>query len=205
MKSIKKWILVLPLVLLAATIAAAQKVNTEALPNYDFSNMHTFFVTIGTSWGNPIGESQVKDMVAQELTKKGWTQAPSQDAADAVVVIHGATQQKKSLNTFYSGGGMYGWGWGGMGTATTTESSYREGTLLVDIFEAKDHKLVYRGTATDELSDKSEKNVKKVQKAVDKMFKDFPPKPKEEKGRIGRPISKPKRAYSGPARNFHRR
>ena len=182
MKALKKGGLILPFVFLMAAMAPAQKVNTQALPNFDFSGLHTFFVTIGTSWGNPIAESQVKDMVAQTLTKKGWTQAQSQDSADAVVVVHGATQQKNSLNTFYSGGGMYGWGWGGMGTATTTESTYREGTLLVDIFDAKDHKLVYRGTATDELSDKSEKNVKKVQKALDKMFKDFPPKPKEEKG-----------------------
>jgi hypothetical protein len=36
--------------------------------------------------------------------------------------------------------------------------------------------LVFRGTATDTLSDKAEKNTKKIQKAVEKMFKKYPPK-----------------------------
>ena len=179
MKQIQRWTSMLIVTFLFSGLAADQKVQTQNLPSYDFSQLHTFFVKIGTSWGNPIGESQVKDMVAQTLTQKGWTQAASEDTADAVVVVHGATQQKHSLDTFYSG--MGGWGWGGMGTATTTTTTYTVGTLLIDIFDAKEHKLVYRGTAQDELSDKTEKNVKKVQKALDKMFKDFPPKPKEEK------------------------
>ncbi|HET7871479.1 MAG TPA: DUF4136 domain-containing protein, partial [Terriglobales bacterium] len=104
MKAMKKWWLALPLVLLIAAVAPAQKVNTQALPNYDFSQLHTFFVKIGTSWGNPITEQQVKEMVAETLTKKGWTQAAGEDSADAIVVVHGATQQKHELNTFYSGG-----------------------------------------------------------------------------------------------------
>ena len=48
-------------------------------------------------------------------------------------------------------------------------------TLVVDIFDAKSKQLMFRGQASDEISDKPEKNVKKVQKAADKMFKDFPP------------------------------
>ena len=49
------------------------------------------------------------------------------------------------------------------------------GTLVVDIFNAKSKALMFRGTATDELSDKPEKNQKKLAKASDKMFKEFPP------------------------------
>jgi hypothetical protein len=84
---------------------------------------------------------------------------------------------KKDLNTFYSGGyGGYGWrGVGGMGSATTTVNEYTVGTLVVDIFDAKSKQLLFRGTASDEISDKPEKNVKKLAKASDKMFKDFPP------------------------------
>ena len=60
---------------------------------------------------------------------------------DALVVLHGATQVKKDLNTFYSGGyGGYGWrGYGGMGmgSSSTTVNEYTVGTLVVDIFDAK--------------------------------------------------------------------
>lgn len=179
MKQIKQWTLALSMVFVISALAAAQQVQTQTLPNFDFSQLHTFFVKIGTSWGNPIGESQVKDMVAQTLAAKGWTQAASEDTADAVVVVHGATQQKHSLDTYYSG--MGGWGWGGMGTATTTTTTYTVGTMLIDIFDAKERKLVYRGTAEGELSEKTEKRAKMVQKALDKMFKNFPPTPKGEK------------------------
>ena len=101
------------------------------------------------------------------------------------MVLHGATEKQKSLNTFYSGGyGGYGWrgmGAGGMGTATTTTSEYLVGTLVVDIFDTKSKQLMFRGQAQDEISDKPEKNIKKMAKVSDKMFKDFPPGSKTKK------------------------
>ena len=62
-----------------------------------------------------------------------------------------------------------------MGSSSTTVSEFTVGTLVVDIFDAKSKELLFRGTATDELSDKPDKNAKKLAKASDKMFKDFPP------------------------------
>jgi hypothetical protein len=53
--------------------------------------------------------------------------------------------------------------------------------MVVDIFNAKDKKLVFRGVGQDEVSDKPEKNEKKIEKAAEKMFKNFPPQPKGEK------------------------
>jgi hypothetical protein len=117
------------------------------------------------------------DEVTEALTAKGWT-VPPEGQANAQVVLHGATETKRTLNTFYSGMGGYGYrGWGGMGgtgTATTTESQYTVGTLVVDIFDAKGKNLLWRGVAQDELSDKPDKNIKKLGKASDKLFKDFP-------------------------------
>jgi Domain of unknown function (DUF4136) len=50
------------------------------------------------------------------------------------------------------------------------------GTMVIDVFDAKSKKLVFRGKASDDISDKPEKNAKKIDKAVQKMFKNFPPK-----------------------------
>jgi uncharacterized protein DUF4136 len=166
---------------LLGAAAFAQDVKVDFDKNANFSTIKTFSVKIGTSWGNPIGEKRVTDEITDTLKEKGWTVAEP-DKADALVVLHGATEKQKTLNTFYSGMGGYGgygWrGWGGgmgTGTATTTESEYTVGTLVVDIFDAKTKGLMFRGTAQDELSDKPEKNVKKLNKASEKMFKDFPP------------------------------
>jgi hypothetical protein len=165
------------LALAVSTGAFAQDVSVDYDKGADFSRIKTFTVKIGTAWGNPLSEKRVTNEIEQALTAKGWTKAP-EAAADAIVVLHGATQVKKDLNTFYSGGmGRYGYRYGGFGggTAQTTVSEYTVGTLVVDIFDAKSKNLLFRGTATDELSDKPEKNAKKLAKASDKMFKDFPP------------------------------
>ena len=163
-----------------AGAAGAQDVTTDFDKAANFAGIKTFSLKIGTAWGNPIGEKRVTDEITQGLTEKGWTLA-EEGKADSQVVLHGATQTKHSLNTFYSGMGGYGYrGFGGMGTATTTDSEYLVGTLVVDIFDAKSKALLWRGTAQDELSDKPDKNVKKLAKASDKLFKDFPPGSKKK-------------------------
>ena len=83
----------------------------------------------------------------------------------------------------FSGGGWGGWRWrgfgtGGFGEATTTTETYQTGTLIVDLFEPKTRSLVWRASATDTLSDKSDKNIKKLNDAVHELFEHFPPQPK---------------------------
>jgi hypothetical protein len=160
------------LALAVAGGARAQDVKVDYDKAANFGAVKTFSLKLGTTWGNPIGEKRVTDDVAEALVAKGWTLAP-EDQADAHVVLHGASQTKHSLNTYYSG--MGGYRWGGMGTATTTDTEYTVGTLLVDIFDAKGKNLIWRGIAQDEASNKTEKNIKKVAKATQKLFKDFPP------------------------------
>ena len=63
---------------------------------------------------------------------------------------------------------------GGMGTINQNISN--AGTLVVDISNAQTRQLLWRGTATDTLSDKPDKNSQKIEKAVTKLFKQYPPK-----------------------------
>jgi hypothetical protein len=166
---------------LAGSLTLAQDVKVDVDSEANFGTLKTFSLKIGTTWGNPISEKRVREEFEQALTEKGWTKT-DEATADALVVLHGATQVKRDLNTFYSGMGGYRYrGFGGTGTAQTTVSEYTVGTLVVDIFDAKSKALIFRGTASDEISDKPEKNAKKLAKASDKMFKDFPPGSKSKK------------------------
>jgi len=45
-----------------------------------------------------------------------------------------------------------------------------------DLFDTSTKQVVWRGVASDTVSDKPEKNEKHLYEAVAKMFKDFPPK-----------------------------
>ena len=167
---------------LLSTAAFAQDVKVDFDKNADFSKYKSFALKIGTRWNNEIGESRIENEFKQTLVEKGWT-LEDPDKADTIVVLHGATDKQKTLNTFYTGGGAYGgYGWRGvgyggmgMGSSSTTVSEYMVGTLVVDIFDAKTKSLLFRGIASDEISDKPEKNIKKIDKAANKMFKDFPP------------------------------
>ena len=151
--------------------ARAQDVMVDYDKSANFAAIKTFSLKLGTSWGNPIGEKRVVDEITGALVAKGWAVAP-EGQADAQVILHGASQTKHSLSTFYSGGG---YGYRGFGSATTTDYEYVVGTLVVDIFDKTGKSLLWRGIAQDELSDKPEKNAQKVAKASDKLFKDFPP------------------------------
>jgi hypothetical protein len=169
--------------LLLPVILLAQSVQREWDKKYDFATVKTFAMKIGTSWGNQLSENRVMNDLSEAITERGWKKVESESAANVVVVVHGATQQKQTLNTFYSGMGggygYYGMGGGGMATGTTTVSEYTVGTLVVDIFDTKTKNLVYRGTASDEINKDPKKNEKKLDKAAEKLFKDFPQKDKK--------------------------
>src|SRR5258708_22870737 len=113
------------------------------------------------------------------LTGKGWTQVNS--GGEVCVMAIEITQNQQTLNTFYNGfGGGRRWGgFGGFGDATTTTETYKVGTLVVDMFDAKAKNLIWRGSSSDTLSNNPDKNTKNLDKEVKKMFAHFPPEAKK--------------------------
>jgi len=128
------------------------------------------------------GSNRIKAAVNSALAAKGWTQVES--GGNVSIMAMEMTSSHQTLNTYYDSFGG-GWGWrggfgGGFGDAATTEETYRVGTLVVDLFDSNTRKLIWRGSASDTLSDKSDKNIKNLDKGVNKMFDHFPP---EQPGR----------------------
>ena len=123
---------------------------------------------------NPLMRQRIVDDVNSALTAKGLKLVTSD--ADLCIAAHAATQEERTLNTFYDGfGGGWRWRGGGFGSATTTVNTYEVGTLVVDMFDAKTKEAIWRGTSSKTLSGNPEKNAENLNKAVVKMFKDFPP------------------------------
>jgi hypothetical protein len=162
------------LALLFATASFAQQVKTDYDRSANFSQYKTY------SWEkvqtqDPLWVDRIKEAVNATLTLKGLT--PVESGGDIAIVAMETTQNQRTLNTFYDGfGGGWRWrGFGGMGTATTTVDNYKVGTLVVDLFDPQTKTLIWRGSASDTLSDKSDKNIKNLDKGVQKMFDHFPP------------------------------
>jgi hypothetical protein len=160
------------LAIFLTTASFAQQVKTDYDRSANFGGYKTFsFEKIQTE--DPLWVDRIKSALATALTAKGWTEV--QSGGDVSVVAVGMTQTRQTLDTFYNGFGG-GWRWGGFGDATTTTETYQVGTLVVDLFATSTKQLLWRGSASDTLSNKSSKNIKNLDKGVDKMFAHFPPK-----------------------------
>jgi hypothetical protein len=162
------------LMLLLASVSFAQHVKSDYDHSANFGQYKTY------SWEKVQTKDQllvdrIKSAVNSALAAKGWTEVPS--GGDVEVDAIETTQTQQTLDTFYNGfGGGRRFG-GGFGDATTTVETYKVGTLVVDLFDAKTEKLIWRSSSSDTLSDKADKNTKNLDKGVNKMFQHFPPAP----------------------------
>jgi hypothetical protein len=179
MKFISKIATTVGLTLVLATVSFAQHVKTDYDHSATFGQYKTY------SWEkvqtkDPLLVDRIKSAVKSALTAKGWTEVPS--GGDVEVFAIETTQNQQTLDTFYNGfGGGRRWGFGGgFGGATTTVETYKVGTLVVDLFDAKTEKVIWRSSSSDTLSDKADKNTKNLDKGVNKMFQHFPPAPSKK-------------------------
>lgn len=158
-------------VLLVSAAALAQNVNVDWDHKItDFSKYKTY------SWlkpvhptPNPLMDQRIVEDVDSQLAAKGMQKVDQN--ADMQVTYQAGLRQEKSATVYGMGGG---WRLGG-GMGQIQQNIENVGTLVVDLVDAKENQLVWRGVASDALSDKSEKNAKKLQKAIEKMFKKYPP------------------------------
>ena len=92
------------LLLSLPAIAAAQDVKVDFDKAFDFSTIKTFSMKLGTGWGNDLPQRRVLTEFEEEIIAKGWKKV-DEAQANMQVVLHGATQTKRSASTFYSGMG----------------------------------------------------------------------------------------------------
>jgi hypothetical protein len=166
-----------------ATASVAQQVKTDYDRTADFGHYKTY------SWGKVhtqdlLWVDRIKASITSALTAKGWTEAES--GGDVSIMAMEMTEDHRTLQTYYDNfGGGWGWRrWGsgfgdGFGSSTTTEETYKVGTLVVDLFDTNAKKLIWRGSASDTLSDRSDRNIKKLNSDVHRMFDHFPPEVKK--------------------------
>ena len=167
--------LLLGISLFSGVVSLNAQVRTDYDHNASFQSYKTY------SWlkvqaGNSLWDGRLQQDVDSELASKGWSKVES--GGDAVVSAFRSTRNEQTLETFYDGfGGGWGWrGFGGIGMSTTNTVTTKVGNVVIDIFDGKSQKLIWRGTDNDDLSSNADKNIQKLQKDVNGMFKHFPPK-----------------------------
>jgi len=172
------------IILMSAAIAlfaacSTVSVDTDYDKTADFSKYRTF------DWApvaamridgrfNQLTDQRVRAAVTDALSAKGIERAPGKP--QLLVAFHtGARERTEVVNTGWSGGygGGYGY-WPGYGQSSVQTYNYTEGTLMVDLVDADQKQLVWRGKAVCVVGDYDSQE-SRIREAVMEMFKKYPP------------------------------
>src|ERR1700728_2665829 len=149
---------------IASAVALGQTVSVNYNRSQSFSQYHTYtWASDNTNQiQNSILAQQAKSDIDSAMQAKGLQMVQESQNPDIILTANGGMKQQTS----YQAWGMRGFG-GGMGSITPQQNVI--GTLIVDLFDAKTHNLLWRGIGQDTLTNNGGKNQKLVQSAVTKM------------------------------------
>lgn len=176
----------LSILALASLLAgcATMKIQTEFDPEAPFAQYKSYAwldAKPGPDDPPPIRSEtarlNVMSMVDGHLAKRGLARVKADAGPDLLVWITGSKDRRVEVATYgYTYAASYAYGYGGIAmTAPVTEAhTYTEGTLLLDLVDAKSKRLVWRGAATDTL-DGSTASMSQVNEALTKILAEYPP------------------------------
>ncbi len=132
-------------------------------------------------------KERIENAVGNEMDIRGYKYVEGE--ADLTVSLFVVLEQKTSktayTNHFGAGGPGYygyddwdydvGWGWG-MGHSTTTynETDYVDGTLVIDVFDMSNRKLIWQGVGAGTVDEDPGKRQKKMPSEIKQIFSSFP-------------------------------
>jgi len=164
-----------------AVPAGAQKVYVDYDRNVDMKSYKTY------AWGptpsvsvydnNPLLHSRIKNAIEYYLIKGGMVE--NTDHPDLYATYYGKIDEDFQVNIFASAGYAYGpgwtwdsyWGGSNVGMTATTPIPEKAGTVVIDLWDAKTKKIVWRGTMEGTIPQNPQKATKKVDKGIQKMVK----------------------------------
>lgn len=132
---------------------------------------------------NQLMQERIANTIEEALAARGFKRVKT--GGDLLISYRVEVTATPQFTTF-SDGGWPGWGWGGgccwgagwgTGISTTTVETFYEGTLVVDMVDANQQKLVFQGTSTQSISSRPARNSRRLARAVNEIFEKYPPRP----------------------------
>lgn len=165
---------------------ATLQVAVDYNPDFDFGSIGTYAwlpheSPPGTDLriNNALINDRVVAAVDARLEAKGYRKTDT-GTPDVYVTWLGAIDRRLRVDTINDYYGPYWYGsrgccWGG--SQRTFISEYEEGTLIVDVLNAVDRKLVWRGTGSDYIRTMKtpEETTRNINAAIAGILADFPP------------------------------
>lgn len=176
----RRLILALPL-LLGAGCGIDVGYNFDSDANFSEYKTYRWVELKGAQKPDQITDGQLRQVVDEELAKKGLRKVDTEDA-DLYVGYQISIDSEKQFTSYDTGWGYGpGWRWGGYGMGSTMRtgqtSTINIGTAVVDMYDRKAKKLVWRGQATKTLDPKKapEKRMADYRAGAAKLFANYPP------------------------------
>lgn len=174
-----KYGVVASMVLLLAACAATMTVSSHADRNLDFARYHSF------AWGpadalptgdprldqDPFFKDRLQGAVEKHLSKRGI--AMTDGDADLLIHYHANVTRRIDPNQFDRANGYCPGG-----ECVPSPVSYEAGTLVIDMVDARSHRLVWRGwaqTDVEELLRGPDAMTRTIDQAVTRMLLRLPP------------------------------
>jgi hypothetical protein len=184
-RSTIRGILLIAAVILAAGCASTPNTFVNADPTVDFStyNSYGLYSELSTDNANyeSLESSFLKVAVAQQLDMRGLSYS---NDPDLMINFYINTQEKIRSRSVPTMGGYYGYRdpfydtWGGYGGYETRIDQYTEGTLNIDVVDAKTKKLVWEGAVAGRVTDSKLRELEKtIDNAVAAVMDRFPVQP----------------------------
>lgn len=122
---------------------------------------------------SPLLTNRVERAVANVLESKGYRQV--EENADFMVTYHTAQAEREYRGSYMQlGYGHWGRRWGSGVVVDMWPRTFQEGTLIIDIVDARSGDLVWRGWRDSELTRRNF-DQERVSEAVQFVLSEFPP------------------------------
>lgn len=172
---------IVPFLMLFVLIASCSSVKVAADydKNANFNEYKTFaFYKPGIDKAeiSDLDKRRILRAIESEMMAKGFTKSEN---PELLVSIFTKSQQR--VDVYNNNWGFGGWGWGGFGgwgwgwNQQPMVSTSSEGTLYIDLIDAKKKELIWQGMGTGYLSQKMDKKEERIQEFVSKVMEKYPP------------------------------
>ena len=165
---------------LLSSCGPSLKISSDYDQSADFTMYRTFSIYDLKTNGhvNELNKDRIAKYIRAEMTKKGFKETDTRPdlMVNAVTVI----KDKRSLvanSSYYNYGGFYRpyTYWAPASSYTTLSTyQYKDGSLVIDVVDAKTKKMIWEGSASAQFEKKPENPDAAISSTVAKIMERFP-------------------------------
>jgi hypothetical protein len=170
----------IPVLFLILTSCCSVRVNSDYDKKVDFSTYKSYaFLKSGIDKMeiSDLDKKRIMHSIEEVMSTKGFTKS---ETPDLLINIFTKEREQVNVNQFNAGWGYgygYGWNpyvWGGQ----TSINRYTEGTLYIDLIDAKKKELIWQGEGEGTLTKDTNKKDAMIKEFVTKILEQYPPQKK---------------------------